>query len=137
MSPSTIKTNSTTLIDFYILEKELKFLNAWKKGVKLIGHVFFKLPAEVNYYYNTESFINSVTSREQLHPNWRAIGIGLKAMQAHHQIFISMMYSFYNHKDGQRLLKAIGFPNFIDALRRLETEEKEIIEELARNDYGW
>jgi hypothetical protein len=111
-------------------EKEAprKFLDAWKRGLMLVGSEFFIIKSEQ---------IDTASDKWQLTPNLEFI---LKASGSYSEgkkALLALMYSFYDSEDGQKLLENNGTPNFVSAYAKLDFEGRQIISQLLLNYSGW
>jgi predicted DNA-binding WGR domain protein len=105
-----------------------KFFRAWKDGISLLdqwGKVLFR------------GDITIATDREELRPNWNPIDKSFGVLSTGEQIFVGIMYSFFNPDDGQDLLKRAGHENFVDAISRLSHDHRNVIVRLINSHYGW
>jgi len=105
-----------------------KFFRAWKDGIALLdqwGAVLFR------------GDIEKATNREDLRPNWNSIDRNFGVLSTGEQIFVGVMYSFFNPADGQDLLKRAGHENFVDGISRLDHEHRSVIARLTTSHHGW
>lgn len=105
-----------------------KFFQAWKDGIALLdqwGTVLFR------------GDIEKATHRDELRPNWNSIDRSFGVLSTGEQIFVGVMYSFFNPDDGQDLLKRAGHENFVDGISRLGHEHRSVIARLTTAHYGW
>ena len=112
-------------------------LIAWKKAVKMAGFIYFILPNFYDYFFQTEECIEQAVSLQQLAPNWKVIGLGLKRMHSHQKAFIGLLHRFYDAEAGQRLLNSLGFSTVELAKQQLTEEELAVIDVLftSKNPY--
>ncbi len=104
-----------------------KFLEAWKRGIKLIGEDYFLI----------NGHLDDATDKNQLKPNTELIESALNILSKGQATFLAAMYSFYNDKDGQRYLEQLGRPNITDISAYLDKENLEVIADLFVNYCGW
>lgn len=116
--------------------REIIFLNAWKRGVKLAGPHYFKntLPTPGA---GPLADVENATSKWQLCPDLQMIRRAIGGVSRGEGAFLAAMYSFYNAKDGQQLLKRAGYPNICDLAAKLDSRRAGIIAELFLNYPGW
>jgi hypothetical protein len=105
-----------------------RFLEAWKRGVTLIGTRFFEIKT---------SSVGSATDKNQLRPNWDQVEESIGVLSRGEAAFLGAMCSFYNAEWGQRLLQDAGFPNICDIASKLDREHAEIVAELLLTYSGW
>ncbi len=104
------------------------FLEAWKKGIKLVGVEFFTIKSDT---------IDSATDKWQLAPNFEFIQKASGGYSHSKQVLLALMYSFYDPEEGQQLLERFGTPNFVSALTLLDFESTDIIVTLWLHYTGW
>lgn len=104
------------------------FLEAWKRGIALIGPRFFEVDAV--------SF-GSATDKNDLKPDWNYIEECLGVLSRGEAAFLAGMCSFYNAEWGQKLLTEVGFPNICDLASKLDREHAEVVAELFLTYSGW
>ena len=110
-------------------EAPAKFLVAWKKGVNKVGHQYFRIDSGIS--------VDEAPSKEALQPNWEAINSIFTALSSGEQALLSLMYSFYDSVDGQKLLERSGKTNFVDAIAAMDCAGQKIIAELCAYYTGW
>jgi hypothetical protein len=114
------------LNDYWI--RSQRFLEAWKRGIALIGPRFFEVKS---------SSIESATHKNELRPDWHVIEESLGVLSRGEAVFLAAMYSFYNAECGQILLTEAGHPNICDIASKLDREHAEVIAELLLTYAGW
>jgi hypothetical protein len=105
-----------------------RFLEEWKKGIKLVGVEFFNITSET---------IDAASDKWQLAPNLEFIKQAAGGYSHGRQVLLALMYSFFDSEDGQKLLERFGTPNLVDALVVLDLEGREIVATLWKNYSGW
>lgn len=104
-----------------------RFLAAWKKGVELAGENYFKLKCP----------LEQAKEKWDLCPNYELIAKVIGKISHGQAAMLGLMHSFYDSEEGQKLLKEANVENFVDALRLLSEEAKEVIAKLWMNYQGW
>lgn len=105
-----------------------RFLEAWKRGIALIGPRFFDIKA---------SSFESATDKNELRPDWNHIEKSIGALSRGEAAFLAAMCSFYNAEWGQQLLTDAGYPSICDIASKLDTDQAEVIAELFLTYAGW
>ncbi|MEJ2405359.1 MAG: hypothetical protein P8171_13870 [Candidatus Thiodiazotropha sp.] len=126
MHEAKLRELSHPMNDYRI--RSQRFLDAWKRGIALIGPRFFEV--------KSTSF-ESATDKNELRPDWNVIEESLGVLSRGEAAFLAAMYSFYNAECGQKLLTEAGFPNICDIASRLDREQSEVIAELFLTYGGW
>ncbi|SEP17673.1 hypothetical protein [Aquisalimonas asiatica] len=108
-----------------------RFLEAWKRAVKLIGPEYFQADAES---------VDTATDKWDLQPDLMALTELIRSpISPGQRTFIGACCSFYNSESGQILLGLAGDDrmNLCDIARTLDEERTAIVAELFLNYRGW
>jgi hypothetical protein len=104
------------------------FLSVWKRGVAFAGaHLFGEGP---------EADLELSTTKWDLCPKVRVISRALRRLPPLEQLFLATLVSFYNDRDGGRLLKRTGFRGLLD-FAPLDTPHRAVLAGLILNYTGW
>ena len=109
-------------------QQQARFLDAWKRGVRLAGEGCFEV---------TASSVASATDKEQLRPRWDYVEAYLMDRSNGEAAFLAALCSFFNSHWGQALLERAGYPNLCDLAAKLDAERAGIIAELFLSYQGW
>lgn len=109
-------------------EREVRFLAAWKRGVRLAGEHYFRREAPT---------VDAATHKHQLAPDGELIEASLGGRSRGQAAFLAAMCSFYDATWGQTLLVRAGYPNLCDLAAKLESPYADVIAELFLNYPGW
>ena len=109
-------------------EREQRFLEAWKQGVRIAGPECFRVTAPT---------VGDASHKRQLEPDWDHIEATLLARSRGEAAFLAAMCSFYNAEWGQSLLERAGYPNLCDLAGKLDEPRAGIIAELFLYYPGW
>jgi hypothetical protein len=107
---------------------EDRFLSAWKQGIKKVGVECFTIKSDN---------IDLATDKWELAPNFEFIKENFAGYSHGIQVLLSLMYSFYDAEEGQKLLEQCKTPNLVDAQVVLDLEGREIVAALWSNHTGW
>lgn len=111
---------------------EERFLDAWKRGVKIAGPGLFECGAES---------IDAATHKNQLCPRWEVVEEYLRSTSMSHwtRLFMIEMCSFYNsdwmqkHKSKMRM----GRSSVGACAQGMDMERREVLADLLVNYRGW
>lgn len=109
-------------------EREQRFLDAWKRGVRLAGENYFKLEAPT---------VETATHKNQLAPDCELVEASIGGRSRGQAAFLAAMCSFYDAEWGQSLLVRAGYPNLCDLASKLDPPHAGIVAELFLNYPGW
>jgi len=109
------------------------FLDTWKKAVNLAGERFFTN----NRDYQVASTADEATDKWQLIPVRKTIDNYLGVASTGEALFIAALYSFYNGRDGEKMIQELGYSGLGDIANRLEYDQLEIITTLMKYHTGW
>lgn len=109
-------------------QQQARFLDAWKRGVRLAGESCFEV---------TASSVENATDKEQLRPRWDYVEAYLMDRSKGEAAFLAALCSFFNSHWGQALLERAGYPNLCDLAAKLDAERAGIIAALFLSYYGW
>ncbi|EZQ20264.1 hypothetical protein CF98_07705 [Halopseudomonas bauzanensis] len=104
------------------------FLQAWKRGVAIVGPKWFG--------DGTEAGLRAATKKWDLCPNLWLLNDALAVLSGGQGLFLSAMVSFYNAEEGAVMLKQCGFEGLAD-LGRLDQVRRQVIADLVLNYSGW
>lgn len=104
------------------------FFNAWKEGVKIAGSQWFG--------DGTCEGLQRSTSKSELCPNLLMINHALGVLSSGERMFLSTMASFYNAKEGAKMLRRCSFEGLAD-LGNLDLKRRQVIAALLLNYSGW
>lgn len=114
------------------------FLDAWKKGVNIVGKEFFESKQPL-MESNTEpaDILSQVTDKWQLTPRWEFIEQRIGVLSGGEAALLAVMCSFYNSEWGGKLMRDIGIEGMADINAKLDPKETKIIADLLINYSGW
>jgi hypothetical protein len=106
-----------------------RFLEAWKRGVRLAGPQFFGTRS-------THADLDHAESKWDLCPKMALIDRAIGVMSSGEKVFLAALTSFYNAEDGGELLKRAHVQGLAD-LGGLDLERRAVIAALILNYTGW
>lgn len=106
-----------------------RFLEAWKRGVRLAGPQFFGTASP-------RTDLCEVESKWDLRPRMDLIDQSIGVMSSGEKVFLAALTSFYNAQDGGELLKRVHVQGLAD-LGGLDLERRDVIATLILNYTGW
>ena len=106
-----------------------RFLEAWKRGVRLAGPQFFGMGGP-------RADLDHAESKWDLRPKMDLIDRAIGVMSSGEKVFLAALTSFYNAEDGGELLKRVHVQGLAD-FGGLDLERRAVIAELILNYTGW
>ena len=106
-----------------------RFLEAWKRGVRLAGPQFFGMGSP-------HADLGEAQSKWDLCPKIDLIDRAIGAMSSGEKVFLAALTSFYNAEDGGELLKRVHVQGLAD-FGGLDLERRAVIAALILNYTGW
>ncbi len=116
----------------------VRFLEAWKKGVELIGPEFFmtRRPG-LGAKDMPLASVDLIRDKWQACPDPDAVEAGLDVLSSGEAALLVAMCSFYNPEWGGGLMRHMGINGLADLASRLDLQERQIITDLLLNYTGW
>lgn len=116
-----------------------RFLDAWKKGVGIIGKSYFKCetPLSSNQVIEPAESLEAVTSKWQVCPDYDYIMEHIGVLSGGEAALLVTMCSFYNSGWGGDLMRECGLNGMADVAAKLDLEETQIVAELLLYYTGW
>ena len=106
-----------------------RFLEAWKRGVRLAGPQFFGMRSP-------HADLDHAESKWDLCPKMDLIDRAIGVMSSGEKVFLAALTSFYNAEDGGELLKRVNVQGLAD-FGGLDLERRAVIAVLLLNYTGW
>lgn len=106
-----------------------RFLEAWKRGVRLAGPQFFGMGSP-------HADLAGTQSKWDLCPKMDLIEDAIGVMSSGEKVFLAALTSFYNAQDGGALLKRVHVQGLAD-FGGLDLERRAVIAALIVNYTGW
>ena len=106
-----------------------RFLEAWKRGVRLAGPQFFGMGSP-------QADLDHAESKWDLCPKMDLIDRAIGVMSSGEKVFLAALTSFYNAEDGGDLLKRVNVQGLAD-FGGLDLERRAVIAALLLNYTGW
>ena len=106
-----------------------RFLEAWKRGVRLAGPQFFGTGS-------SHAALDQAESKWDLCPKMDLIDRAIGVMSSGEKVFLAALTSFYNAEDGGELLKRVHVQGLAD-FGGLDLERRAVIAALILNYTGW
>ncbi|RCX32103.1 hypothetical protein [Thioalbus denitrificans] len=113
-----------------------RFLDAWKRGVKLAGQYLFTCARG----YDPAPSVDAATSKWQLIPNMQAVeGYARMPVSDGERMFLLEMVSFYNDDDAAELKRKLRLRrSTVGTLAiRLDQDRRNVLADLLANYGGW
>jgi hypothetical protein len=107
----------------------VRFLEAWKRGVRLAGPQFFGTG-------NPHPDLGGIETIWDLCPKMNLIEKAIGVMSSGEKVFLAALTSFYNAEDGGALLKRVHVQGLAD-FGGLDLERRAVIAALILNYTGW
>lgn len=104
------------------------FFQAWKRGVAVVGTQWFG--------DGTHEGLHRAVSIEDLRPDMLALNDALGVLSSSQGLFLSVMVSFFNAREGAAMLRRCGFEGPAD-LGDLDLERRQVIADLLLNYSHW
>jgi len=119
-------------------EAPAKFVDAWVRGVKIVGEQYFECKTPLSGDAVTEfETLNDVTDKNQLTPKWDFIEKNIYAMSGGEAALLATMCSFYNAEWGGKMMQEFGLQGMADISAKLDLEGNQIVADLLINYTGW
>lgn len=112
----------------YFAEAPQAFFKAWKRGAEIAGAEWFG--------DGTPEGLQRASSKWDLRPKVLMLNDALGVLSGGQRLFLSVMVSFYNAREGGAMLKRCGFEGLSD-LGDLDSERRQVIANLVLNYSGW
>ena len=109
-------------------QRQARFLDAWKRGVRLAGERCFDI---------TAPSVDRATDKDELRPNRDHVDAHLLARSRGEAAFLAVLCGFFNSDWGQALLEQAGFANLFELAGTLDAERSAIMSELFLTYQGW
>jgi hypothetical protein len=106
-----------------------RFLEAWKRGVRLAGPQFFGMGSP-------RADLDHAETKWDLCPKMNLIDRAIGVMSSGEKVFLAALTSFYNAEDGGELLKRAHVQGLAD-FGGLDLERRGVIAALLLNYTGW
>lgn len=106
-----------------------RFLEAWKRGVRLAGPQYFGMGSP-------HADLGEAQSKWDLCPKMDLIDRAIGVMSSGEKVFLAALTSFYNAEDGGELLKRVHVQGLAD-FGGLDLERRAVIAALIVNYTGW
>ncbi len=110
-----------------------KFLVTWKKAVDLAGARLFTNHRD----HAAPTTTSEAVDKWQLIPNYEVINDYLGVASTGEALFITVLYSFYNSQEGEKMVQEMGYNGLGDIANRLEHDQLDIVTDLMRYHTGW
>lgn len=107
----------------------VRFLEAWKRGVRLAGPQFFGTGT-------AHADLDQAESKWDLCPKMDLIDRGIGVMSSGEKVFLAALTSFYNAEHGGELLRRVHVQGLAD-FGGLDLERRAVIAALILNYTGW
>lgn len=104
------------------------FFQAWKRGVKVVGPQWFG--------DGTHEGLRHAVSIEDLRPDMLGLNDALRTLSSNQGLFLSLMVSFFNAREGAAMLRRCRFEGLAD-LGDFDLERRQIIADLLMNYSHW
>lgn len=116
-----------------------RFLEAWKKGVAIIGESYFKNNPSFLADHSVEpaASLKEVTHKWQVSPDYDFILEHIGVLSGGEAALLAAMCSVYNSEWGGDLMREIGLNGMSDVSAKLEIEERQIVADLLLYYAGW
>jgi hypothetical protein len=112
----------------YFLAAPAAFYSAWKRGVEIAG---------IRYFGDgSDRCLERATSMWDLRPNMIAVGDAFGVLSSGERLFLSVLVSFYNSREGGAMLRRCQFEGLAD-LGGLDLPRRTVIAELLINYGDW
>jgi len=120
------------------LEAPTLFLEAWKRGAKIVGLRFFECKQPLGSDpVNIVGTIDLVTDKAQLTPKWDYIENNIGILSGGEAALLAVMCSFYNSEWGDELMRDLGLLGMANICGKLDRTENQIVADLVVNYSGW
>jgi len=114
------------------------FLEAWVRGVKIVGLRFFECKQPLcDDPVDVVSTIDLVTDKAQLTPKWEYIEKNIGVLSGGEAALLAVMCSFYNSEWGGKLMRGIELYGMADICGKLDRAENQVVADLVVNYSGW
>ncbi len=110
------------------------FLDAWVRGVKIIGEAWFT--ANPRFCKKAPS-LDQVTDKWQVIPNSELINERIGVLSGGEAALLAAMCSYYNAEWGGQLMQDLGLQGLADLSATLDLRGNRIIADLMLNYTGW
>lgn len=104
------------------------FFEAWRRGAEIAGPEWFG--------DGTPKGLQRATSKWDLRPKVLLLNDALDVLSGGQRMFLSVMVSFYNAREGGAMLARCGFEGLSD-LGGLDLARRKVIADLVLNYNGW
>lgn len=116
-----------------------RFLDAWKKGVAIVGISYFKCetPLLADQVVEPAVSLDEVTTKWQVSPDYEYILENIGVLSGGEAALLATMCSFYNSEWGGELMREVGLNGLADVSAKLDLEGNQIVADLLINYTGW
>ena len=115
-----------------------KFLEAWLKGVKVVGEAYFEHKAPLyDPTITPAASLAEVTNKWQVKANWAFVENAIGVLSHGEAALLAVMCSFFNAEWGGELMQGLGLRGMADVAGKLDLEEREIVAALLLYYEGW
>ncbi len=116
-----------------------RFLDAWKKGVAVVGRSYFKCetPLLADQVVKPAASLEEVTIKWQVSPDYEYILENIGVLSGGESALLATMCSFYNNEWGGDLMRECGLNGMADVAAKLDMDETQIVADLLLYYTGW
>lgn len=108
---------------------EAAFFDAWQKGVRIAGPLYFGDGTAAN--------VDRAKSKYDLAPDYDAVESALGTLSSGEAVFLAAMYSFYNDNAGGKMLAQLDAPGLAGISAHLDEPRCRVIADLLVSYAGW
>lgn len=108
---------------------ESAFFEAWRKGVRLAGPLYFGDGTAAN--------VDAAKSKYDLVPDCDEVTGAIGVLSSGEAVFLAAMYSFYNDNAGGKMLAQLDAQGLAGISAHLDEARRWVIAELVVSYAGW